>query len=151
MWFVLIQGILSFKHSNHGFTPKIAFAFTMKGVYVQFYRAVLGELQFLRDDARPENNNCKLQGKDSPICPAGDFYNFGSSHCERSSFDNRGKTTEGIQSATLIWTSEAANFSRHQCSLVDLNKSRVSMIWVKPNKFKALLCCVNLTRLPPSW
>lgn len=38
----------------------------MKGVYVQFYRAVPVELQFLRDDARPKNNNCKLKEKAAP-------------------------------------------------------------------------------------
>lgn len=78
----------------------------MKGVYVQFYRAVLDELQFLRDDARPKNNNCKLKKKTDPSIL---LVSFGSSHCERSSFDNRGKTTvKGIPVQSEIFELQQA-------------------------------------------
>lgn len=73
----------------------------MKGADVQLYQAVLGELQFLRDDARPKNNNCKLKEKAVSFILTGVF-RISVPLAERGGFDNRGKTTEGIQSTSLI-------------------------------------------------
>lgn len=70
----------------------------------RFIEPVLGELQFLRDDARSKNNNCKLKEKTAPHLSCWCLDNFGSSVCVCvcvSSFDNRGETTAETQSKQM--------------------------------------------------
>lgn len=80
-----------------------------------FYRAVLGELQLLRDDARPKNNNCKLKEKTGPSISLVTFTISVPLAGRGVALTTEAKQLEGSNQPVQSELSEAAHFNRHEC------------------------------------